>query len=185
MQVYLLSKEEGGRQKPYTNAYQAQLFCKTWDAPAQMTLPSDKDMVMPGEDASIEFVIMKNMVCICLFMAVSCLIWLLHCFSCLSLSLFLESSVSIFIWQMSKPLMFSASDYFWGRFMCECLHFLFQTWGHIHWNLFKYKYSWGIQIHLNTNEFKYKYIGKYFKYFSFSGCFTMQIKERQLIYWDT
>ncbi|KAK2181370.1 hypothetical protein NP493_401g02017 [Ridgeia piscesae] len=61
-QVYLLSKEEGGRQKPYTNAYQAQLFCKTWDAPAQMTLPSDKDMVMPGEDASIEFVIMKNMV---------------------------------------------------------------------------------------------------------------------------
>ena len=62
LQVYLLSKEEGGREKPYTNAYQAQLFCKTWDAPAQMTLPSDKDMIMPGEDASIEFIIMKNMV---------------------------------------------------------------------------------------------------------------------------
>ena len=66
-QVYLLSKEEGGREKPYTNAYQAQLFCKTWDAPAQMTLPSDKDMIMPGEDASIEFIIMKNMVWICAF----------------------------------------------------------------------------------------------------------------------
>ena len=37
-QVYLLSKEEGGRGKPFTTGYQSQIFCKTWDAPAQMAL---------------------------------------------------------------------------------------------------------------------------------------------------
>lgn len=49
-QVYILSKEEGGRPKPFTSYIQLQMFCRTWDCPAQVTVP-DKEMVMPGEDS--------------------------------------------------------------------------------------------------------------------------------------
>lgn len=62
VQVYLLSKEEGGKGKPTTNYMQAQMYLKTWDAPAFVLLPSGKDMVMPGEDARIEFLLRKPMV---------------------------------------------------------------------------------------------------------------------------
>jgi len=61
-QVYLLTKEEGGRQKPYTTNFQPQMYCKTWDAPAMMRLPEGKDMIMPGEDCSITFTVRKHMV---------------------------------------------------------------------------------------------------------------------------
>lgn len=61
-QVYLLSKEEGGRGKPFLNHYQAQLFCKTWDAPAIFMLPENKDILMPGEDALVNFIMRKSMV---------------------------------------------------------------------------------------------------------------------------
>lgn len=61
-QVYLLTKEEGGRARPFTTNYQAQMYCKTWDAPVMMQLPTGKDLVMPGEDSSITFTIRKQMV---------------------------------------------------------------------------------------------------------------------------
>lgn len=61
-QVYLLTKEEGGRAKPYMNNFQPQMYCKTWDAPAMMQLPAGKDLVMPGEDCSLTFTIRKQMV---------------------------------------------------------------------------------------------------------------------------
>lgn len=61
-QVYLLNKEEGGRDKPFTNNYQAQMFCKTWDCPSFWKLPEGKDLVMPGEDVSLTLTMMKNMV---------------------------------------------------------------------------------------------------------------------------
>lgn len=48
--VYILSKEEGGRSKPFTSFIQLQMFSMTWDCAAQVTLP-EKEMVMPGEDA--------------------------------------------------------------------------------------------------------------------------------------
>ena len=60
--VYFLTKEEGGRPKPYTTFFQAHMFCRTWDAPASMELPEDKDMVMPGEDSSLTFTMYKEMV---------------------------------------------------------------------------------------------------------------------------
>jgi elongation factor Tu len=50
-QVYVLSKEEGGRSKPFTSFFQLQMFSRTWDCAAQVTIPN-KDMVMPGEDTS-------------------------------------------------------------------------------------------------------------------------------------
>lgn len=50
-QVYILSKEEGGRKKPITNMIQIQMFCKTWDIAAQCTVVGKK-IAMPGEDAT-------------------------------------------------------------------------------------------------------------------------------------
>lgn len=49
-QVYVLSKEEGGRSKPFTSYMQIQMFSKTWDCAVQVIVP-DKEMVMPGEDS--------------------------------------------------------------------------------------------------------------------------------------
>lgn len=60
-QLYLLSKDEGGRPKPILNYFQAQMFCKTWDVPVHFEIP-DKDMIMPGEDAKVLFTMNKRMV---------------------------------------------------------------------------------------------------------------------------
>ncbi|XP_068229000.1 elongation factor Tu, mitochondrial [Palaemon carinicauda] len=60
-QVYILTKEEGGRPKPFTSYIQMQLFSKTWDQTAQIIL-SDKEMVMPGEDAKLNLHLFKPMV---------------------------------------------------------------------------------------------------------------------------
>lgn len=49
-QVYILSKDEGGRSKPFTSFIQLQMYSKTWDCPTQVVIP-DKEMIMPGEDA--------------------------------------------------------------------------------------------------------------------------------------
>lgn len=50
-QVYILNKEEGGRSKPFTSFIQLQMFSKTWDCATQVTIPDNKEMIMPGEDA--------------------------------------------------------------------------------------------------------------------------------------
>lgn len=49
-QIYLLSKEEGGRKKPIANLIQLQMFSKTWDIAAQCTIADGKELAMPGED---------------------------------------------------------------------------------------------------------------------------------------
>jgi elongation factor Tu len=59
--IYLLKKEEGGREKPLTPSYQAQLFSKTWDVASRFKLPQGKDLLMPGEDAQLTFVLNKRM----------------------------------------------------------------------------------------------------------------------------
>lgn len=60
-QVYILSKEEGGRSKPFTSFIQLQMFSKTWDCAAQVIVP-DKEMVMPGEDSKLLLRLFKPMV---------------------------------------------------------------------------------------------------------------------------
>ncbi|PSN52775.1 Elongation factor Tu [Blattella germanica] len=60
-QVYILSKEEGGRQKPFTSYIQLQMFSRTWDVAAQVIIP-DKEMVMPGEDTKLVLKIIRPMV---------------------------------------------------------------------------------------------------------------------------
>ncbi|KAF5403802.1 Elongation factor Tu mitochondrial [Paragonimus heterotremus] len=61
-QIYMLSKKEGGRAKPFLNKYQLQVFSKSWDCPAFLLLPENKEMVMPGEDATVELDFQKKMV---------------------------------------------------------------------------------------------------------------------------
>ncbi|KAI8434768.1 hypothetical protein MSG28_003285 [Choristoneura fumiferana] len=60
--VYILSKEEGGRSKPFTSFIQLQMFSMTWDCASQVTIPN-KEMVMPGEDATLQLRLVKPMVC--------------------------------------------------------------------------------------------------------------------------
>ncbi|XP_026472469.1 elongation factor Tu, mitochondrial [Ctenocephalides felis] len=60
-QVYILSKEEGGRPKPFTSFIQLQMFSRTWDCAAQVVVP-DKEMVMPGEDARLVLKLFRPMV---------------------------------------------------------------------------------------------------------------------------
>ncbi|CAG5132881.1 unnamed protein product [Candidula unifasciata] len=60
-QVYLLSKDEGGRNKPVTKFCQAITFCNTWSQPALLEIP-DKDLLMPGEDGKLVFNMYRKMV---------------------------------------------------------------------------------------------------------------------------
>lgn len=59
--VYLMTKEEGGREKPITPTYQPQLYSKTWDIPARVKFPQGKDLIMPGEDVTLTFILNKRM----------------------------------------------------------------------------------------------------------------------------
>jgi len=60
-QVYILSKEEGGRSKPFTSFVQMQMFSRTWDCAVQVLVPG-KEMVMPGEDSKLELKMIRPMV---------------------------------------------------------------------------------------------------------------------------
>ena len=51
LQVYILKKEEGGRHKPFVTNYSPQMYVRTGDVAAAITLPEGKEFVMPGEDA--------------------------------------------------------------------------------------------------------------------------------------
>lgn len=48
--MYLLTKEEGGRNKPILPYMQLQMFSRTWDCAIQINT-FGKEMIMPGEDA--------------------------------------------------------------------------------------------------------------------------------------
>src|SRR5919197_1321132 len=52
-QVYILSKEEGGRPTPFFNNYRPQFYFRTTDVTGAIELPKDKEMVMPGDNVSI------------------------------------------------------------------------------------------------------------------------------------
>ncbi len=52
-QVYVLTKEEGGRHKPFFNNYRPQFFFRTTDVTGTIELPSGTEMVMPGDNVAI------------------------------------------------------------------------------------------------------------------------------------
>jgi elongation factor Tu len=53
-EVYVLSKEEGGRHTPFFNKYRPQFFFRTTDVTGEIMLPAGVEMVMPGDNVSIE-----------------------------------------------------------------------------------------------------------------------------------
>ncbi|XP_077995290.1 elongation factor Tu, mitochondrial-like isoform X2 [Glandiceps talaboti] len=61
-QVYILSTDEGGRHKPFTSNYTPVMFSHTWDMASRITLPEDKELVMPGEDVTLKLQLIKPMV---------------------------------------------------------------------------------------------------------------------------
>jgi elongation factor Tu len=52
-EVYVLSKEEGGRHTPFFNKYRPQFYFRTTDVTGECTLPEGTEMVMPGDNVSI------------------------------------------------------------------------------------------------------------------------------------
>ena len=52
-EVYILSKEEGGRHTPFFTGYKPQFFIKTADITGEATLPAGIEMVMPGDSAKM------------------------------------------------------------------------------------------------------------------------------------
>jgi elongation factor Tu len=53
-EVYILSKEEGGRHTPFFTGYKPQFFVRTADVTGEVTLPSGIEMVMPGDNAKMK-----------------------------------------------------------------------------------------------------------------------------------
>ena len=52
-QVYVLSKEEGGRHTPFFKGYRPQFYVRTTDVTGEVTLPDGVEMVMPGDDVAV------------------------------------------------------------------------------------------------------------------------------------
>jgi len=52
-EVYILSKEEGGRHKPFFNGYKPQFYIRTTDVTGDITLPAGTEMVMPGDTINL------------------------------------------------------------------------------------------------------------------------------------
>jgi elongation factor Tu len=52
-EVYVLSKEEGGRHTPFFNKYRPQFYFRTTDVTGEVTLPAGTEMVMPGDNTTL------------------------------------------------------------------------------------------------------------------------------------
>jgi len=53
-EVYVLKKEEGGRHTPFHNKYRPQFYLRTLDVTGEITLPEGVEMVMPGDNVTID-----------------------------------------------------------------------------------------------------------------------------------
>ena len=51
--MYVLTKDEGGRHKPFFNNYRPQFFFRTTDITGTITLPEGTEMAMPGDNTSM------------------------------------------------------------------------------------------------------------------------------------
>jgi len=53
-EVYVLTKEEGGRHKAFFKGYRPQFFIRTMDVTGEIALPENVEMVMPGDNVNME-----------------------------------------------------------------------------------------------------------------------------------
>jgi len=58
-EVYILTKEEGGRSTPFFSNYRPQFYFRTTDVTGAINLPEGVEMVMPGDNVSIEVELIK------------------------------------------------------------------------------------------------------------------------------
>ncbi|XP_009194486.1 elongation factor Tu, mitochondrial isoform X2 [Papio anubis] len=61
-QVYILSKEEGGRHKPFVSHFMPIMFSLTWDMACRVILPPEKELAMPGEDLKFNLILRQPMI---------------------------------------------------------------------------------------------------------------------------
>jgi elongation factor Tu len=61
-EVYVLSKDEGGRHKPFFSGYKPQVYMGTADLTCTVTLPAEKEMVMPGDSVTLKFSLISPVV---------------------------------------------------------------------------------------------------------------------------
>ncbi len=59
-EVYVLSKEEGGRHTPFFNKYRPQFYFRTTDVTGEIVLPTGVEMVMPGDNITIEVTLISK-----------------------------------------------------------------------------------------------------------------------------
>jgi len=52
-EIYVLSKEEGGRHTPFFNKYRPQFYLRTTDVTGEITMPEGREMVMPGDNLTL------------------------------------------------------------------------------------------------------------------------------------
>ncbi len=62
-EAYILKKEEGGRHTPFHNKYRPQFFIRTLDVTGEITLPEGVEMVMPGDNLTIEVRLIYPVAC--------------------------------------------------------------------------------------------------------------------------
>jgi elongation factor Tu len=53
-EIYILSKEEGGRHTPFFKGYKPQFYIRTTDVTGEVELPEGTEMVMPGDTVSLK-----------------------------------------------------------------------------------------------------------------------------------
>jgi elongation factor Tu len=53
-EAYILTKEEGGRHTPFFTNYRPQFYFRTTDVTGVVTLPADKEMVLPGDNVKMD-----------------------------------------------------------------------------------------------------------------------------------
>ena len=58
-EIYVLTKEEGGRHTPFFNGYRPQFYFRTTDVTGSATLPKDVEMVMPGDNVTIDITLIE------------------------------------------------------------------------------------------------------------------------------
>lgn len=59
-EVYILSKEEGGRHTPFFSGYKPQFYIRTADVTGEVQLPAGVEMVMPGDNVSLRIKLLKE-----------------------------------------------------------------------------------------------------------------------------
>jgi elongation factor Tu len=59
-EVYVLTKDEGGRHTPFFTNYRPQFYFRTSDVTGTLTLPTGIEMVMPGDNVSVEVELQKT-----------------------------------------------------------------------------------------------------------------------------